>query len=80
MVEILSKVCLSAPVFTIENNESIPETPIPPRGTKPLERCSNDELDVPKYLNNLKTKKSTAPDDYPRLLKELKQQILTTTK
>ncbi len=75
MVEILNKNFAS--VFTVENTESIPESPIAPRGLEPLDIGSIDERDGRKYLDKLETNNSTGPDDLsPRLLKELKQQIL----
>ncbi len=75
MVEILNKNFAS--VFSVENTETIPESPIAPRGFEPLDVGSIDERDYRKYLDKLKTNKSTGPDDLsPRLLKELKEQIL----
>ncbi len=70
MVEILNKNFAS--VFTVENTESVPKSPVAPRGQTPLEIGSMDKRDVRKYLDRLKTDKSTGPDDLlPRLLKEL---------
>ncbi len=75
MIEILNKNFAS--VFTVENIESIPENTIAPRGLEPMDIGSIDERDVRKYLDKLETNKFTGPDDLsPRLLKELKQQIL----
>ncbi len=61
-------------VFTVE---TIPEGPEPPRGITPLEVDSICDQEVKKYLDNLDTNKSTGHDNLsPRLLKELRQQIL----
>ena len=66
-----------ATVFTIENTESMPDSPAPPRGIEPLEINAIYEADVKKYLESLDTNKSTGPDDIsPRILKELKREIL----
>ncbi len=75
MVEILNKSFPS--VFTVENPRSISECQTPPRGITPLEIGPINERDVQKYLDKLEKNKSTGPDALsPRLLKELKQQIL----
>ncbi len=64
-------------VFTVENTESIPESSDASRGIISLEIGSTDLRDVGKYLDKLETNKPTGPDDFPpKLLKELKQQIL----
>ena len=66
-----------ASVFTVENIETMPENPDPPRGITPLKIDSICDQEVKKYLDKLDTNKSPGPDIMsPRLLKELKQQIL----
>ncbi len=71
IVEILNENFAS--VFTIENTESMPDSPIAPRGFEPLDIGSKDERDVKKYLDKLETNKFTGPDDLSfRLLKEVK--------
>ncbi len=66
-----------ASVFTTEDKETIPEGLAPPRRATPLETDAISAQDVKKYLVKLDTNKSMGPDSLsPRLLKELKQQIL----
>ncbi len=66
-----------ASVFTTEDKETILEGPAPARGITPLEIYAISAEDVKKYLDKLDTNKSMGPDSLsPRLLKELKQQIL----
>ena len=75
MAEILNEKFSS--VFTIENTETVPESAAPPTGITPLEIGAIREDEVQKYLDNLDTNKSTGPDNLsPRLLKELRQQIV----
>ncbi len=75
MVEILNQNFPS--VFTIENRESIPESPIAPRGITLMKIGLIDEKDVRKYLDKPETNKSTGSNGLsPSLLKELEQQIL----
>lgn len=65
-----------ASIFTVEDFETIPEDPDPPRGITPLEIDSIRDQEVKKYLDKLDTNKSTGPDNLsPLLIKELKQQI-----
>ncbi len=69
-----------ASVFTIENTATVPTVPMSPtlaREIDPLEIGTIKEQEVQKYLDKLDINKSTGPDNLtPRLLKELKQQIL----
>ncbi len=66
-----------ASVFTTEDKETIPEGPALPRGITPLEIDAISAQDVKKYLDKLDINKSMGPESLsPRLLKELKQQIL----
>ncbi len=66
-----------ASVFTIEEKENIPECPAPPRGITPLEIDAISAEDVKKYFDKLDMNKSTGHNNLsPRLLKELKRQIL----
>ncbi len=75
MAKILNK--NFSPVFTIENTESVPVGNAPPNGITPMEIGTIGEHEVQKYLNSLDINKSTGPDSLsPRLLKELRQQIL----
>ncbi len=75
MEEILNKSFVS--VFTVENTQSVAECPAPPRGITPLEIGTVNEREVVRYLDKLDTNKFIGPDALPpRLLKELKQQIL----
>ncbi len=75
MAEILNKNFAS--VFTQENTDTIPNTPIPLGDIEPLETGVIQEQEVQKYLDALDANKSTRPDNVsPRLLKELKQQIV----
>ncbi len=64
-------------MFPIENIESVPVVHAPPSGITPLEINTIGENEVEKYLDSLDVNKLTGPDNLsPRLLKELKQQIL----
>ena len=66
-----------ASVFTIEHMETMPDSPTSQTGVEPLEIGPINEEDVKKYLDSLDTNKSTGPDNIsPRLLKELRQEIL----
>ncbi len=66
-----------ASVFTTEDKETIPEAPVPPSWITPLEIDVISPHDLKKYFDKLDTNKSMGPDSLsPRLLRELKQQIL----
>ncbi len=66
-----------ASVFTLENRDTVPVSPAPPIKITPLEIDNITEQEVQKYLDKLQVSKSTAPDKLsPRLLKQLRQQIV----
>ncbi len=73
MAEILNNNFAS--VFTTEDN--VPECRAPARRIMPLEIEAISTENMTKYLDQLDKNKSMGPDSLsPRLLKELKQQIL----
>ncbi len=69
-----------ASVFTVENTATAPMVPTSPTLAKriePLEIGTIQEQKVQKYLDKFDINKSTGPNKLtPRLLKELKQQII----